>query len=170
VERLLNPSAAIAAAASTCSGRGMSTAAVNAALKAAGYGNPDASSKCTRKAIQKGYISLEGGLEKTAFTGSCDNCGVSLSCTLHELLDQTDYAGTDYEDGGEGGVLQCEECEAGFYVTGMCEGQMSQDSGKFHNHCTVCPGFGKCLVSLAAFVFSLVVTTDGSYCLFFSII
>ena len=31
------------------------------------------------------------------------------------------------------------------YVTGLCGGQPSFDSGKFHNHCTDCPDFGTCI-------------------------
>jgi hypothetical protein len=31
------------------------------------------------------------------------------------------------------------------YVTGLCQGSPSLDSGKFHNHCTQCPEFGVCI-------------------------
>ena len=27
----------------------------------------------------------------------------------------------------------------------MCRGKVQPDSGKFHNHCRECPGFGTCL-------------------------
>ena len=34
---------------------------------------------------------------------------------------------------------------AGVYVTRMCQGDFHFDSGKSHNHCDECPGFGKCI-------------------------
>ena len=30
-------------------------------------------------------------------------------------------------------------------MTRMCSGKPSFDSGKFHNHCTECKGFGQCI-------------------------
>ena len=43
-------------------------------------------------------------------------------------------------------TLRCpgEEC-GGVYVTRICQGDPTFDSGKFHNHCTECPGFGTCI-------------------------
>jgi hypothetical protein len=144
-ERLENPEQAHAKRAKTS--RGMTADQVHAALKSAGYSNPEhTASACSKKAIQKGYISLQGGLDKTVFKGSCQNCGEDVSCTLRGILEQPDYAGCDYEDGGTSGAVQCEgeEC-SGMYLTRMCEGKLELDSGKFHNHCTQCKGFGKCI-------------------------
>ena len=31
------------------------------------------------------------------------------------------------------------------YVSNICEGEPRFDDGKFHNHCTKCPGFGMCI-------------------------
>jgi hypothetical protein len=140
IERLKDPAKARAP-----SKRGMTTQAVNDALAAAGLKNPAGASMCARKGIQKGYITLEGGLDKVVFSGRCSECGTTLTSTLRDVLAQPDYAGLDYEDGGQNGALQCEECECGYYVTGMCNGRMEQDSGKFHNHCRECPGFGQCI-------------------------
>lgn len=139
--RLANPEASLAKRAKT--GRGMSVAQVHAALTAAGYEHPEVASACIKKAIQRGHVSLQ--VKKKVFSGRCCGCSATLSCTLEEALGQSDYGGNDYEDGGENGALQCEECETGLYVTGFCEGNPSVDSGKFHNHCTECPGFGCCI-------------------------
>lgn len=59
------------------------------------------------------------------------------------MLYQSTYGG-DYEDGGEGGAVQCEDC-CGMYVTGLCSSRPDFDSGKSHNHCTRCPDFGQCI-------------------------
>lgn len=67
-----------------------------------------------------------------------------------------------YEDGNEGGALQCfgprdsddEEEEDldgethGIYITDLCVGRPSFSDGKFHQHCTECPGYGKCIGEL----------------------
>lgn len=146
IARLENPSAPTAKRQKTgCNRRGLSSSkAVNDALMAAGYSNPERASSCARKAIQKGFFSIDN-LDEIVFSGSCLCCEKTLSCTLRDVLDQPDYGGGDYEDGGQQGALQCEDCESGCYVTSMCEGHPQVDSGKFHNHCTECPGFGKCI-------------------------
>ena len=64
--------------------------------------------------------------------------------TIADVLDQPVYGGHDYEDGGQEGAVQCEDC-CGMYVTGLCNGRPSFDSGKFHNHCVECPDFGQCI-------------------------
>jgi hypothetical protein len=76
----------------------------------------------------------------------CLCCRELVECTIGAALGQSNYAGLDYEDGGEGGAIQCEneEC-AGMYITDLCSGKPSLDSGKFHNHCTECPDFGICI-------------------------
>jgi hypothetical protein len=98
---------------------------------------------------------LEGGaragdaaafLDTELYRGPCHCCCAELVCTVRAALDQTTYAGLDYEDGGEGGAVMCEDEDCGGnYVTGLCEGDPHFDSGKFHNHCTACPGFGVCI-------------------------
>lgn len=143
VERLENPGAPLAKRAKT--GR-MSVEQVHAALASLGYDNPWGASACVKKAIQKGHLSLDGGLEATAFSTKCEGCRGTVSCTVKELLGQADNPGLDYEDGGFEAAIQCEDDECpGTYVTGFCEGEPKADSGKSHNHCTECPGFGKCL-------------------------
>ena len=65
------------------------------------------------------------------------------SVSAQPSLEQV-YGGNDYGDGGQEGAVQCEDC-CGMYVTGLCEGRPSFDSGKFHNHCVQCPDFGQCI-------------------------
>ncbi len=36
-------------------------------------------------------------------------------------------------------------CTGRAYVTDLCGGRPHGDSGKFHNHCTLCPNFGNCI-------------------------
>ena len=152
LERLLHPEAALAEVSHKKRRSSMSAAAVHKALFAAGYEKPEKASHCVKRAIQRGHVSLEGGLDKVfGFTGKCDFCGSKMTCTLQSLLDQPDCGGHDYGGGSRYGALACEnkDCSGkGFgkaYVTGLCQGEMKQDCGKFHNHCTECPGFGKCL-------------------------
>ena len=139
IARLENPAAA-AASMNTRTVEG-----VHAALRASGYLHPTRASKCACKALQKGRLSLEKGLDAIVFSGKCMECSKTLPCTLRALLDQPDYGGNEYEDGAENGALHCEDCESGYYVTGICTGNLSVDSGKFHNHCGECPGFGMCI-------------------------
>ena len=70
-----------------------------------------------------------------------------MPSTLRQLLMQPDAAGLDYEDGLQNATVKCavEDCAGAAYVTLMCHGSFVADSGKFHNHCRECKGFGKCL-------------------------
>jgi hypothetical protein len=104
-------------------------------------------SKCLRKGIQLGHIDLSGDdpLSNVVLDGKCCCCDAPLRATVKELLYQPDYAGLDYEDGGDSAPVQCTKCQNGNYVTHLCHGKPEFDSGKFHNHCTRCPGFGQCI-------------------------
>ena len=85
-------------------------------------------------------------LNQDLITDSCADCGRSKRVRIKHVLRQRDYAGMDYEDGGQDAAVQCSSGDCGgIYVTGICRGQPRFDSGKFHNHCTQCPGFGECL-------------------------
>ena len=107
-------------------------------------------SRCVKAAIMKGHIQISGeagDLEQVVVEQEGE-CGHLMKATLGDLLKQPDYAGLDYEDGLQDATVICQEegCEEGrTYVTGMCEGNPSFDCGKFHNHCTECPGFGQCI-------------------------
>lgn len=104
-------------------------------------------SNCLKKAIQLGYVNVSGdnGLDTVVLADKCESCSEPLSATVKDLLYQPDYAGLDYEEGGEDAPVKCEKCGTGNYVTQICSGNPQFDSGKFHNHCTQCPGYGKCI-------------------------
>ena len=79
---------------------------------------------------------------------SVPDCPHTLRPTLRELLTQPDYAGLDYEDDLQDATVRCREpgCKGAVYVTDMCSGKKCYaDSGKFHNHCKLCPFPGKCI-------------------------
>ncbi|XP_033096721.1 uncharacterized protein LOC117100960 [Anneissia japonica] len=126
----------------------MSVKAVNKWLDKQGVANIESVSRCLRAGIQKGYIDISGDspLDNVIIESSCYWCKGDLKATIRDILYQPDYAGLDYEDGGEMATLKCpgEEC-GGIYVTKMCSNGTHFDSGKSHNHCIGCPGFGRCL-------------------------
>lgn len=112
------------------------------------FKKPEKASYCALKGLKKGYLNFKKGLDEVIFEETCQFCSEKTSCTLRELLNQPDYAGTEYEDGSESGALTCsnEDCEyPKMYLTGMCEGELRQNDGKSHNHCRDCSGLGKCV-------------------------
>jgi len=127
-------------------------------LKSPEYGESEVS-KCVRAAIQRGHIALKGEdkeeLNQVIFKDNFPDyyCGHSKDVKLCDVLYQPDYGGDDYEDGLLNATVRCEEpackgneAEGGrMYLTDICTGRPSQDSGKFHNHCQECPGFGVCI-------------------------
>jgi len=117
-------------------------------------------SRCAASAIARGHLRWSGAkeeLDQQALMGNgsplevtpsrSECCGHILKPTLRDLLKQPDYAGLDYEDGLYNATVKCREDDCGgrIYLTRMCEGAFEPDSGKFHNHCTRCPGLGKCI-------------------------
>ena len=120
---------------------------IHAYLRSAGVEHPEHTSACLRAGMLNGHVPMGDPatfLDATLYEGGCCCCGKELVCTVRDALHQSDYGGNDYENGGEEGAVQCEEC-CGNYLTGMCSGDMRFDSGKFHNHCTECPAFGQCI-------------------------
>ena len=142
ISRLRNPVGHIATK------QHLSTKDVDSLLAAAGVADPKQVSKCLKRGIQKKYISFdsENPLKEVVISSSCFECDEDVTVTVEDLLYQPDYAGCDYEMGGEEATVRCsnEEC-SGLYVTRICEGCPEFDSGKFHNHCTECKGFGQCI-------------------------
>ena len=127
---------------------------VNALLRAAGEADPDSLSRCVRAGLGKGafgFVFTGAAAEldtPVALKITCQSCGELIrGATVRTLLLQDDYAGTDYEEGGEGAELKCHdvECGSGVYVTSCCTGKPEPDNGKFHNHCEECPGLGRCI-------------------------
>ena len=112
--------------------------------------NLEDASLCVKAAIMKGHIRITGeaGDLEVVVHSEEGECGHLIRATLGDLLKQPDYAGLDYGDGLQDATVICQEegCEEGrTYVTGICEGRPRFDCGKFHNHCTECPGFGQCI-------------------------
>ena len=138
----------------------LSCAEVDRRLEALGV-NAKKASLCVKAAIMKGLIEITGEdkeeLNQVVHSEKHEFCGHIIDATLVDLLEQPDYAGLDYEDNLQNATVLCkvgncaedEEKESYLwgrtYVTGLCEGQPSFDSGKFHNHCIECPGFGQCI-------------------------
>jgi len=109
----------------------------------------DSVSKCLKASMGKKYINMDvdNPLDQVICKATCLDCESKdiISVTVRDLLYQPDVAGLDYEDGGKNAPVKCKNCGDGMYVTGLCEGKFKFDSGKFHNHCTECKGFGKCI-------------------------
>lgn len=126
--------------------RAMSTQAVDKLLDKLGV---TASSQCFKAALQRRHIVLDEDdpLETVVLEKTCERCDEPVVATARDLLDQPDNGGNDYCGECEYSTVRCktEDCGYGTYVTGMCEGKASFDDGKFHNHCTECSGFGKCM-------------------------
>jgi len=107
---------------------------------------------CFLAALTRGHYTLDPSNGKAELDriiyedGKCDNCGSKMTATVRDLLQQQDYGGACYGDGGM--KCQNEDCDSndyGYYVTGLCQGRPSQDEGKFHNHCNECKGLGACI-------------------------
>ena len=143
----------------TIRGRGkpagnLSCAEVDRRLEALGV-SADKASRCVKAAIQKGFIKITGKDKKELKQVVLSEkwvCDHILKATLEDLLEQSDYAGSCNE---ENAPIRCkrkkclEEDEGNFecraYVTGICEGKPTFDTGRAHNHCVQCPGFGQCI-------------------------
>jgi hypothetical protein len=117
-------------------------------LRSAGVADPEHTSACLRAGMLNGHVPMPDDpatfLDATLYEGGCCYCGKELVCTVRDALHQPDYAGLDYEDGGQEAPVQCEDC-CGNYLTGICHGVLHFDSGKGHNHCKKCPAFGQCI-------------------------
>ena len=140
-------------------------------LQAAGFVPEPEAGRCALAAILSGHLLFTGSkaeLDKPASLRTarpvqaadhayseeectcCAGSGSGMAAgvmfpTLRQLLLQPDYGGNDYEDGLEGATVRCKCGACAAYVTGMCAGRFTSDSGKFHNHCMLCPFPGRCL-------------------------
>ena len=134
-----------------------STDEVHDFLRRAGIKEVEGVNLCLKAGMLNGHISIppellkakntKPFLKQVLYKGACHDCGKSLTCTVRQALFQ-DIVGFDYEDGGEGGAVQCKSrrgCGIGNYISGLCDGQPHYESGKFHNHCDECPDFGMCI-------------------------
>ena len=102
-------------------------------------------SRCLKRGIAFGVVTLDQGLDTVLVKGQCLCCSNAVSCTVRDALYQPDYGGDDYCPCDHGAVECKGEDDCGrFYVTGMCNGMRRIDSGKYHNHCNECDGLGEC--------------------------
>ena len=128
----------------------LSTQRVDALFAAAGVKDTGRINPCLKAGVQRGFVKLasDGSIDLDAviLLAECHCCSEEVSCTVRDALHQSTYGGCDYGDGGEGAAVQCPSGECGGnYITGLCDNNAHFDSGKAHNHCTQCPGFGKCI-------------------------
>jgi len=127
---------------------------VNARLDILGVDSNQVSG-CVKVAMAKGLISLTGrksDLDQLIIEGEYDDHKYEVY--LKNLLYQPDYGGNEYEEGARDSPVICTCCQDDTeeydykhhcYVTRICQGNPTFDSGKFHNHCTDCSGFGQCI-------------------------
>jgi hypothetical protein len=149
----------------TIRGRGkpagnLSCAEVERRIEALGADAKNAS-LCVKSAIMNGIIEITGEdkeeLNQVVYSDvmpDWSECKHTIPATLGDLLRQPDYGGDDYPGSSKATVL-CKICEENpevewgekgrIYVADICSGQPRFDEGKFHNHCTKCPGFGMCI-------------------------
>ena len=137
---------------------GVTEKRMNELLTLLGVSDVERVSKCLKAAILKGHVRLEDpkcdpegkwGLDQAVIDRSkCPSCDKEITCRVCDVLYQPDYAGLDYEDGGKNATFRCDSIDGecgGIYVTQMCTGKPSFDSGKSHNHCPDHPKYGYCI-------------------------
>ena len=145
IGRLLNPTSTV-----NRKGSKRTTAKqVHTMLRDAGIEDPEKVNKCLKKGIQKGYFVIDGpdSLDEVILEGKCWNCKRDLEVTIRDALYQPTQ-NIDYSDRDNEGAVHCGGDDEMCYrmcITQLCEGTPRMDSGKFHNHCEECPGFGKCI-------------------------
>ena len=125
-------------------------ARINDLLVRAGIPHPEETSRCVRAGLLRGafgftFTGASTELDKIVATTSCNECTKMVKATLRTLLQQIDYGGMGYEDGGQDAAVKCKKCKWGHYLTACCQGASRWDTGKFHNHCAECPGLGTCV-------------------------
>ena len=121
------------------------------------YGIFEGVGNCMRGGILKGFYKLDTAedLDKVIYQGkiSESKCDHEYTVTMRDLLCQSDNP-TEECDGSSvtcnnltaRGKGVSKGCRRGVYVSGMCKGKLRfSTSGLMHNHCSVCPRFGKCL-------------------------
>ena len=124
---------------------------------------------CALAALFKRKVKLSGDfqadLDQVVFSDILQ-CGHNCSATLKDLLEQPDCGEGDYcyENGQQNVTVFCddlkeyglknnefhcrgqdEECGGRTYISHICAGYPTPDTGKYHKHCTLCSNFGECL-------------------------
>jgi len=116
---------------------------------------------CFLAAVFRGHIEINAKngvaeLDRVIHEEACLLCSEKVKFTIRDCLSQEDYGGSSVGVGGparctSGGVNNCSGVEhnhgVGYFLSGLCQsrGHFRLDTGKFHNHCMQCPGFGKCI-------------------------
>lgn len=128
------------------------TKEVDEVLASVGVKNPNNVSFCLKAGILVGHVKLLPPLEdqdkkfdlnQVLLKSACPVCSNMQVCVLRKVLFQQDWGG-DYETGASGARFKC-KCGTNLYVGGICTGEPMFDTGKFHNHCRLCPNFGQCI-------------------------
>jgi hypothetical protein len=133
----------------------LSCVQVHDLLRKLGVEDPERTSLCTRAAIQRGYIRIPEDAKDTdvIIFPNVENpqCKHKMDIKLKHLLEQDDYPGPsesgpiycEYNDKSE--IKEFDNCYHGFYATRLCYGNAWLEyNSKFHEHCDLCPGFGRC--------------------------
>ena len=116
--------------------------------------DPKHINSCLKAGLLKGFIPLtdEGSLDldQVVLKSVCTHgCGKELTCTIRDAMEQPNYAGLEYEEGGESAAIRCLEEDGygcgGNFIKGLCNGRPEFDCGKFYNHCGRCSNFGHCM-------------------------
>lgn len=143
IERLANPDAVRRTSVGRGSGRTLKS--VDAQLAGLGL-QPELLSACAKAGIARGYLPLHGAesLDEVVFESECEECGAPAKATLRQCLQQPDQD-TSYDEEEAAIICTSESCGARRTLSGMCDGRMEMTCGKFHNHCRLCKGFGRCI-------------------------
>lgn len=106
--------------------------------------NPRRLSMCARAGIARGFLALNGpeSLDAVVFEGTCEACGGRNQATLRDCLRQPDR---DIAYKEKLGAIRCTKCRTRCTLLLMCEGELNQGYGKFHNHCHDCEDGGMCI-------------------------
>merc|ERR1719376_295938 len=120
--------------------------------------DPEKCSRCVMTGIQCGAIEVTGQpeeLDKVIFMGRGELCDCKIPVKLGDALFQADSGGADFEKfKGETtkAKIFCHRCRESddeyghfYFLSYICRNNPDLNSGKYHKHCTECPGYGECI-------------------------
>ena len=90
VQRLLNPKMESSKRSSSSRKQGLTVVKVHKLLLEAGITNPESKSRCLKRAIQRGFVLIDGkeSLQQIIAKGRSPCCGREVKGTVEQLLDQ----------------------------------------------------------------------------------